>query len=210
MADGYELDPEDLRKVEQGINAAMKELKEFGFDITANLGHGYSDMELKGLEVGHEGLRSTFADFCDRWGWGVHALMRDANDIAHRLNLSAGLYHEQERYASDTLKTVVSDVQGDLSLTEDEVTARSWSETLKDNPLSHVANADYSQESVMRGAGEGLGAWEQTGQDIKSSPLPPLAAAGGGENVDWQWDGAPGPDAGRGDEGGDDQHGGKG
>jgi hypothetical protein len=210
MADGYQLDPEDLKKVEQGINAAMKELKEFGFDISANLGHGYADMELMGLEVGHEGLRSSFEQFCDRWGWGVHALMRDANDIAYRLNLSAGLYHEQERYASDTLKTVVSDVQGDLSLSEDDITGRSWSETLNDDSLSHVANADYSQESVLRGASHGWAAWAQTGEDIKSSPLPPIAAVGGGEHVDWQWDGPPEPEDGQAGDRGTDDHGGKG
>ncbi len=103
---GYQVDPEAMARITRGINQAMDELKELGFDTEANLGRGFDDLELAGLEVGDASLRQTFADFCDRWGWGVHSLMRDANEFAARLGLSAGLYHEQEQYVSNTLKTV--------------------------------------------------------------------------------------------------------
>ena len=101
---GYQLDPEALERITRGINQAMDELKDFGFDIEANLGRGFGDLDLAGLEVGDAGLHQVFGDFCERWGWGVRSLMQDANGFAERLNLSAGLYHEQEQYASNTLK----------------------------------------------------------------------------------------------------------
>lgn len=131
--DGYRVDPEALERITKGINQAMSELKELGFDIEANLGRGFDDLELADLEVGDSGLRETFADFCDRWGWGVRALMQDANEFAGRLNLSAGLYHEQEEYASNTLKTVWTAAAGNPYLSKEEVEERSWSDTLKDN-----------------------------------------------------------------------------
>lgn len=106
MSDGYQVDPEAMQRITQGINQAMAELKEFGFDIEANLGRGFDDLSLTGLEAGDDGLQQVFGDFCDRWGWGVRSLMGDANEFAGRLGLSAGIYHEQEQYVSDTLKTV--------------------------------------------------------------------------------------------------------
>ncbi|NLU66685.1 hypothetical protein [Streptomyces sp. HNM0574] len=189
MAGGYRLDPDALRKVEKGINDAMEELKEFGFDISANLGHGFSDMELKGLEVGDAELTDAFAGFCDRWGWGVHGLMQDANDIAMALNLNAGMYHEQEQYVSGTLKTVVSSAMGDPGLSQEEIEGRSWKETLGDNAYTQARDADYSTDSLLRGASDALGSWGQTVEDVKSSPLG--AGPGYTDRVDWQWDGEP-------------------
>lgn len=90
MSDGYQVDPEAMERITRGINQAMAELKEFGFDIEANLGRGFDDLSMTGLEVGDDGLQQVFGDFCDRWGWGVRSLMRDANEFAGRLGLSAG------------------------------------------------------------------------------------------------------------------------
>ena len=100
--DGYRVDPEALARITRGINVAIDELKELGFDIEAAQGRGFDDLELAGLEVGDANLRQVFADFCERWGWGVRSMMQDANGFAQRLNLSAGLYHEQEQYVSNT------------------------------------------------------------------------------------------------------------
>lgn len=68
--DGYRVDPEALERITRGINLAIDELKELGFDIEAAQGRGFDDLELAGLEVGDANLRQVFADFCERWSWG--------------------------------------------------------------------------------------------------------------------------------------------
>ncbi|MFC8091305.1 hypothetical protein [Streptomyces sp. NPDC057301] len=143
--DGYRVDPEALERITRGINLAIDELKELGFDIEAAQGRGFDDLELAGLEVGDANLRQVFADFCERWSWGVRSLMQDANGFAQRLNLSAGLYHEQEQYVSNTVKTVWTAAAGNPYLSEEEVEQRSWSQTLKDNSVSHFMNADSAR-----------------------------------------------------------------
>ncbi|MGW1953479.1 hypothetical protein ACWCPI_12075 [Streptomyces sp. NPDC001920] len=184
---GYQVDPEALARITRGINQAMDELKELGFDIEANLGRGFDDLELAGLEVGDGSLRQVFADFCERWGWGVRSLMQDANEFAGRLNLSAGLYHDQEQYVSDTLKTVWTAAAGNPYLSKEEVEGRSWSDTLKDNPVSHGMNPDWSAESVREGDAAAREAWDQAAQDVETSTVTPDALFD--PRTDWQWDG---------------------
>ena len=48
MSDGYQVDPEAMERITRGINQAMAELKEFGFDIEANLGRGFGDLSMTG------------------------------------------------------------------------------------------------------------------------------------------------------------------
>ncbi|MGW5604880.1 hypothetical protein ACWEWI_02010 [Streptomyces sp. NPDC003753] len=190
MSDGgYRVDPEALDRITRGINQAMDELKELGFDIEANLGRGFDDLELTGLEVGDGSLRQVFADFCERWGWGVRSLMQDANEFAGRLNLSAGLYHEQEQYVSNTLKTVWTAAAGNPYLSEEQAGQRSWSDTLKDNPLSHATDADYSAESVLAGEEGARQAWGQAMKDVETSTVTPDALLD--PRTDWQWGGPP-------------------
>lgn len=184
---GYRVDPEALERITRGIDLAMAELKELGFDIEANLGRGFDDLELTGLEVGDAALRQVFADFCERWGWGVRSLVGDANEFARRLNLTAGLYHEQEQYASDTLKALWTAAAGNPYLTEEQVEQRSWSQTLEDNPVSHVMNPDYSAESVLEGERAARQAWAQAEQDVETSTVTSDALFD--PRTDWQWSG---------------------
>ncbi|MFK4105007.1 hypothetical protein ACI2L1_34020, partial [Streptomyces sp. NPDC019531] len=182
--DGYEVDPEAMERITRGIDQAMGELKEFGFDIEANLGRGFGDLSLTGLEAGDDGLQQVFGDFCDRWGWGVRSLMGDANEFAGRLGLSAGLYHEQEQYVSGTLKSVWTAGTGDPYLSPEQVKERSWSETLGDNPVSQVADADYSAESFTSGQDEVAAAWSQAAQDVSTSTVTPDALFD--RDTEWQ------------------------
>ncbi|MDG4858323.1 hypothetical protein P8605_09185 [Streptomyces sp. T-3] len=189
MSDGYRFDQEALDQISKGINLAMAELKELGFDIEANLGRGFDELELAGLEVGDDALASTFADFCDRWGWGVRSLMQDANEFTKRLGLSAGMYHEQEQYVSDSLKNVFAAAQGDPHKTKEQVDGESWNKVLKDNMVTQVQNPDYSQESAQAAQDTANKAWGQTWQDLGTSTVTPDAFFD--DDTDWQWDGPP-------------------
>lgn len=190
--DGYAFDPEAAQRVEQGLRAAIAELEEFGFvGYDAQLGRGFSDLEMSHTESGHAGLQGAFDTFTERWGWGVRGAIQEANDIAAALGLSAGLYHEQEQYVSDTLKVTVSSVVDNPAMTEEQMTERSWDETFEDT-WSTYTNPEYELPST-----DELGEpWDQVGQDWSTSPLSP----GVGQDTDWQWDGGPAAqDAGEGD-----------
>lgn len=168
---GYQLDPQDLRRLEKGIRGAVDALKEHGFDVEASLGGGFSDMELSVLDVGNPALAEEFRQFCTEWGWAVRKLMQDVTDTAQALSLNAGAYAEQEQYVEDTLKSLVTAAQGNPYLSDDQVAGRSWKQTLGDNTYSHIRGADYSPASMRRGGAEALGAWEQAGVDAGASAL---------------------------------------
>ncbi|EFL15241.1 hypothetical protein [Streptomyces sp. C] len=98
--DGSDLDvsKQALGQIADGITKTLAELKELGMVGTASMGRGFSDLSLSGLETGHDGLTSSFNAFCERWEWGVRALVQQGNDFAANVGLSAGLVHEQDQY----------------------------------------------------------------------------------------------------------------
>ncbi|WP_157839119.1 hypothetical protein [Streptomyces flavidovirens] len=165
----------------------MDELKELGLDVDANLGRGFDELELAGLELGDRALQEIFAEFCDRWGWGVRTLMQDASDFAFGLGLNAGLYHEQERYAANTFKTVWNQVGGNPYATQEEIEKTSVKDTmLQGNVIGHVMDADYSVESFVEAENAKREADAQVVEDFETSPL-----TGWQEDTEWQWDGPP-------------------
>src|ERR1700677_2937243 len=96
MADGYAVARTALAEAAQGLNDVISDLSGLGIDETGEVGRGFSDLALSGLQVGDSDLASAFGDFCDRWSWGVRTLVQDGNQFAQRLGLSAGLYSDVE------------------------------------------------------------------------------------------------------------------
>lgn len=166
MADSYSVDPDALKMAGDGINNAIAELKTLGIDESAEAGRGFSNVELSGTQLGNAGLHSSFAAFSERWAWGVRSLVRDGNEIAVRLGLSAGLYHDQERYVSGMFKDVVNAAVGNPDLTQEQVEKQTWGQTLSDNPYTQVCDADYSAESAAKAADHMKRTWKAEGQDL--------------------------------------------
>ncbi|MFD7921630.1 hypothetical protein ACFV3R_20685 [Streptomyces sp. NPDC059740] len=170
----YQVDPEILERVTKGINATLSELKELGIDSQAEAGRGFSSLSMTGMQVGHAGLASDFSTFCDRWEWGVRALVSEANTLAYKLKLNAGAYHEEEQYVSSALKNVASNaLGGDPSLSAEDVRKKSWSEIGSENVLSDVRHADFditSQASLDKGE-QMKEAWQNTYDGLSSSPF---------------------------------------
>lgn len=83
-----------LAETAQGLNDVIGALSKLGFDETGEVGRGFSGLALAEPQLGDAGLASAFGDFCDRWPWGVRALVRDGNQFAERPVLSAGLYND--------------------------------------------------------------------------------------------------------------------
>ncbi|GAA2677465.1 hypothetical protein [Streptomyces lunalinharesii] len=180
---GYRTDPEAFEQLTKGITAAISELKELGFDIEAQLGRGFDRLSLDATECGDDGLASVFSSFCDRWGWGVHNLMQEANDFSKKLGLTAGNYYEQEQYASDILKQGVNAAVGDPNKTAEELHGTSWSKLGNDTVDAYTKwdwdpNSQASHESYQRTDK----AAEQFGHDVTS--IPDRLANGGEDPAD--------------------------
>ncbi len=170
MAD-YQVDPGALKQTGKGINDTIKELEAVGFAEGAGAGRGFSLLEMTGMQIGDPGCKSAFDDFCERWAQMVRVLVQEGNEIAEKLDLSAGIYHEQEQYLSDSLKYVVNAGMGNPNLTEDQVSAQSWDKTLSDNPFSQVAGADYSAKSFEVAADHSAASWKAAEADaLRYSP----------------------------------------
>ncbi|AZQ71806.1 hypothetical protein EKH77_11820 [Streptomyces luteoverticillatus] len=167
--DGIQASQAALGNVAKGINAAIGELKGIGGAGAASVGRGFDDLALSGLELGHGGLTASLKNFCERWDWGVRALIQDADQFAERVGLAAGYYHERDRYVADTFKIVANAAMGNPHLTEDQVKEKSVSEVLSDNAFTQTRDADYSLGSFAK-AGEGAkDAWSKTGKDLMDS-----------------------------------------
>ncbi|MFJ7946249.1 hypothetical protein ACIQ6K_21735 [Streptomyces sp. NPDC096354] len=167
--------PEALALIAQGIDKAHGELKDLGMTGEASMGRGFSDLALSGMELGHEGLATGFKTFCERWEWGVRALMIRGNGFASAVGLSAGAIHEQEQYIKDTFKIAVNGVNGNPHLTEDEVKQKSWNEISTQSPYD---GADWSRESFSKAQDDVEQTWRDTGYDVQDGLLDSMRNSG--------------------------------
>lgn len=156
------VDPASVKKITSGLRAAVDELEAIGSGTGAVLGKGVSGLSMTGMEAGHYGLSVTFEDFCERWEWGVRALVQDANAIAAKLGLSAGILWEEEQYIEGTLKIVVNAGVGNPNASEDDIVKQGWGDVLTPDYLS----PDYSVESFERAGDEAGQTWKDTGRAL--------------------------------------------
>jgi hypothetical protein len=196
VSGGYRFDPEAAKQVEQGLKAATAELEETGyFSIMAQQGHGFEFLLMSGMEMGSGELADVFGQFCGRWGLAIHGRMQGLNDIAYKLGLSAGLYHEQEQYVNDTLKEVVvsagSHNPAEGVAQADQTGGKSWGQVWQ-GVKPKLDGYDMSAPD-WGGMGD---QWSQVGEDVASSPWQDVAGPDRWDDSDWQWDGPPSEDGG--------------
>lgn len=156
------IDPGNVQQITSGLRAVVAELKEVGTGTGAPLGKGLSDLSMTGMAVGYYGLSVDFEDFCERWEWGVRALVQDANTIAAALGLSAGVLWEEDQYIKGTLKVVVNSGVGNPNASEADVIKQGWGDVFTPDYL----NPDYSLESVERAKNEADQTWKDTGRAL--------------------------------------------
>lgn len=161
MAGGYQVDPAQLQQAANGINGTIAELKTLGITEAADEGRGFGNLELTGLQAGHEDVRSAFAGFCDRWSWGVRTLVKNGNDIARQLGVQAGTYHDNEQYVVGVFKDVVNAAVGNPHASEQQVENSSFSEI-----ASASSQADYSAASFQKAAKNIANTWSAVGEDV--------------------------------------------
>ncbi|MFF3323719.1 hypothetical protein [Streptomyces sp. NPDC002889] len=161
-AEDLGVDRDSVRRITAGLRAAVSELRDVGTGTGSVLGKGFSDMSMTGMEAGHHGLSVDFEDYCERWEWGVRALIKDANTIAAKLGLAAGLIWEEDQYVQGTFKIAVNAAVGNPHASEDEIVQQNWGDVFTPDYL----NPDYSPESFQRAGDEAAQTWKDTGRAL--------------------------------------------
>ncbi|MDK1473745.1 hypothetical protein QNO07_09980 [Streptomyces sp. 549] len=157
--DDLDISPEAVALITNGLRGAMDELADIGGVTGSRTGSGVGGLALTKMEAGSSEVADAFDGFCDRWEWGVRALVQDANQLARRLGLAAGMTWEEDRYREGTFKIVANAVSptGNPHLTEEEIEKQGWKELLTpDAP-------DYSQESRDQAVADIKQSWKDTG-----------------------------------------------
>ncbi|MFD4829399.1 hypothetical protein ACFWPV_05985 [Streptomyces uncialis] len=163
--DGADLqfDRASVAKFTQGVGSTIDQLGELGGATGSVMGKGFSEMSMTGMEAGHHGLSVDFEDFCERWEWGVRALVSDASALANRLGLAAGTQWEHDQYVEGALKVGVNSVMGgNPHATEEEITRQDWGDVFTPDSL----DPDWSAESWNRAGQEVEQTWKDTGRTV--------------------------------------------
>ncbi|WSQ11533.1 hypothetical protein OG604_29425 [Streptomyces sp. NBC_01231] len=201
---GKDIQAAGLDAIAKGINLTLGELKELGTDSFAGQGRGFSELELSGLDLGHEGLKSAFTSFCERWEWGVRALVNEGNVFADNVGLAAGTLYETDQYVEGFLKIGANSLGGNPYASEDEVSQMGWGE-IAGSGLDSMKNPDYSRESFEEAWANSKQGWMDASRDVMTSqgmsgPIPsPLnyqrATGANDEQYEAMMDAAFGPSA---------------
>ncbi|MCP9943938.1 hypothetical protein LUX12_02555 [Streptomyces somaliensis] len=156
-------DKASVAKFTQGVGAVIDGLGDLGGATGSVMGKGFSELSMTGMEAGHHGLSVDFEDFCERWEWGVRALVSDASEIADRLGLAAGTQWEHDQYVEGALKVGVNSVMGgNPHASEEEITRQDWGDVFTPDAL----DPDWSAESWERAGQETEQTWKDTGRTV--------------------------------------------
>ncbi|MFI1763559.1 hypothetical protein ACH41H_16140 [Streptomyces sp. NPDC020800] len=180
---GKDIKAEGLDEIAQGITLTLAELKDLGVDSLAGAGRGFSNMELSGMQMGHEGLTSKFKSFCERWEWGVRTLVLEGNAFAQDVGLAAGTLYETDQYVGGALKIGANSLWGNPYASEDDIQKQSWHELAR-NSADAYANPDVSQKSFEEAWQHTKQSAENAGHDVMTAKVGPTGFGPVGVSAD--------------------------
>ncbi|WP_327116949.1 hypothetical protein OHB12_06145 [Nocardia sp. NBC_01730] len=179
-----DVDPQVLVKAAEGINVIVGELSDVGVKETGATGRGFSLLALSPLEAGRQNVQQAMERFAERWSWGVRYLVQAGNEIAEVLGLAAGRYQMMDQLASDTMKQMWTHLVGNPHLSGDEITSRSWTDTVADNGINQIRNADYTGDSLDAAMAK-IGTNMQVVHAVGPQALANLGNYGTGQQPGW-------------------------
>jgi hypothetical protein len=91
VTEGFYVDLGALTKATEGVTDT----------INAMATKKVSDIDAPKDAFGHDGLADTVGSFCERWQIGVENLIKDAQEVAQRLNDSLNAYVHVDRVVQD-------------------------------------------------------------------------------------------------------------
>ncbi|MFD7975044.1 hypothetical protein [Streptomyces sp. NPDC059071] len=158
-----QLDKASVARFTQGVGATIDQLGDLGGATGSVMGKGFSELAMTGMEAGHHGLSADFEDFCERWEWGVRALVRDASQLANRLGLAAGTQWEHDQYIAGALKVGANSIMGgNPHASEEDIAKQDWGEIFTPDYL----DPDWSPESFEKAGQEMAQTWKDTGRTV--------------------------------------------
>ncbi|MGW6974025.1 hypothetical protein [Streptomyces sp. NPDC054952] len=160
-----EVSPAAVKNIQDGLRAAIGELRESGDAAGASQGAGFENLSMTGMEAGHAGLATDFEDFCERWEWGVRSLVQNASTLAQSLGIAAGTVWEEEQYLQGSFKVVANAAYGNPHASEDEIEQKSWGDIFS----ADAYKPDYSPESFQKSAEDIEKTWSDTGDQLTST-----------------------------------------
>ncbi|MFJ7266495.1 hypothetical protein ACIQV3_07460 [Streptomyces sp. NPDC099050] len=160
-----EVSPAAVKNIQDGLRAAIGELRESGDAAGASMGAGFENLAMTGMEAGHAGLATDFEDFCERWEWGVRSLVQNASTLAQSLGIAAGTVWEEEQYLHGTFRVVANAAYGNPYASEDEIEKKPWGEIFS----ADVYKPDYSAESFEKSQQQIRQTWSDTGDTVTST-----------------------------------------
>jgi hypothetical protein len=164
---GFSVDPADLAAAARGIETVIGELSSLGIDALAGgqQGRGFDQLSLTGMQLGSASLRDVLDDYCNRWQWGVRALVQDAQAIAQALDLAAGTNLAVDQHVMESLKVLGASAFADPRAGEQEVMDASWRDL-----ASGATSSDYSVESFASAYDESKETWTAVGSNVAENP----------------------------------------
>ncbi|MCY0946706.1 hypothetical protein [Streptomyces antarcticus] len=160
-----EVSPAAVKNIQDGLRAAIGELRESGDAAGASMGAGFENLAMTGMEAGHAGLATDFEDFCERWEWGVRSLVQNASTLAQSLGIAAGTVWEEEQYLHGTFRVVANAAYGNPHASEDEIEKKPWGEISS----ADIYKPDYSAESFEKSSEQIRQTWSDTGDTVTST-----------------------------------------
>ncbi|OLZ58241.1 hypothetical protein AVW11_28470 [Streptomyces amritsarensis] len=160
-----EVSPQAVAAIQTGLRAAISELRESGDAAGASQGAGFENLSMTGMETGHAGLAADFEDFCERWEWGVRALVQDASTLAANLGIAAGTLWEEDQYIQGSFKVAVNAAYGNPYAGEDEIEKKKWGDIFR----ADVFKPDYSDESFDKSDKDMEQTWSDTKDTVTSN-----------------------------------------
>ncbi|MGW0285854.1 hypothetical protein ACWDXT_22455 [Streptomyces sp. NPDC003236] len=167
---GKDIKAAGLDQIAKGITLTLAELKELGIDSLAGVGRGFSNLQLSGMQLGHEDLTDRFKSFCERWEWGVRGLVAEGNEFAQDVGLSAGTLHETDQYVDGAMKVAYNAGVGNPYASEDDVTKMGW-DALRRSSVDAVTHPDYSGKSFDEAWQESKQSFKDAGRDAMTGSL---------------------------------------
>lgn len=167
---GYGVDPDLLKQAAKGINQVIDELQSLGgLHAVGNgaVGRGFENVALSKLQVGDEGLAAVLTAFGARWAWGVRELVREGNEVAEKLDLSAGTYHDMEEYGEGIVKDAVMAQYGAPTVTGDQASKMSWGEI--GDGIKEAVRPDTSPDAAKSAMDDMHQQWSSAMKDSATS-----------------------------------------
>ncbi|MEU9981719.1 hypothetical protein [Streptomyces sp. NPDC050856] len=159
------MDSGAVQNITEGLRGAVAELREIGTTGGASMGAGFESLAMTGMEAGHPGVAGDFEGFCERWEWGVRALVQDASSLAAGLGIAAGTLWEEDQYLQGAFKVGANSLYGNPHADEDEIEQKAWGDIFR----ADVYKPDYSPESFEKARQNIEETWQATGENLKGS-----------------------------------------